>query len=90
MDEGQKLNGDLQSKIAEIKVHQWYKEVYEEGEKCHDLFYHVVEIHNHSLLIYTDLQERRIINRMLFEIDLEEGKLVECEPPLEKQNGTLS
>ncbi len=81
MDEGQKLNVDLQSNIAEIKTRQWYREVYEKGEERHDIYYHVVEIHDSTLLVYTDHQERRIINRMLFEIDLEEGRLAECDPP---------
>lgn len=92
MDEGQKLNMDLQSVAAdietavEIKLHQWYKEVDAKGEERHDLYWHVVEIHDGTLLVYTDQQERRTINRILFEIDLEEGRLVECEPPERKSD----
>jgi len=74
----------------EIRQHQWYKEVDGEGEKRHDLYYHVVEIHEGTLLIYTDLQEHRVINRILFEIDLDEGKLTECDPPERVSDGNFT
>jgi len=60
-----------------VKLGQWYQ------DKVTKRFFKAVKFkEEHLLEVYCSVDGTRVVNKMLFEMDVEDGDLLPCEPPV--------